>query len=101
MANGGKGRRGFASMKDREHHRAIAAKGGKSAHAQGRAHEYDSAEATAAGRKGGAAVAARRGQGYMAEIGRKGGKATQARRRREVEEAERRAVATLVGQEPQ
>jgi uncharacterized protein len=50
-----KGRgRGFASM-DREKQRAIASKGGRAAHVQGTAHEWNSAEARAAGRKGGAA----------------------------------------------
>ena len=50
-----KGRgRGFASM-DREKQRAIASKGGRAAHVQGTAHEWNSSEARAAGRKGGAA----------------------------------------------
>ena len=50
-----KGRgRGFASM-DREKQRAIASKGGRAAHVQGTAHEWNSDEARAAGRKGGAA----------------------------------------------
>ncbi|OHA59382.1 MAG: general stress protein [Candidatus Vogelbacteria bacterium RIFOXYD1_FULL_46_19] len=47
--NGG---RGFASM-DEEKRRQIASKGGKAAHASGRAHEFTSEEARAAGRKGG------------------------------------------------
>lgn len=46
--------RGFASM-DPEKQRAIAAEGGRAAHAQGVAHEFDSAEAREAGRKGGQA----------------------------------------------
>lgn len=46
--------RGFASM-DPEKQRAIAAEGGRAAHAQGVAHEFDSEEARAAGRKGGQA----------------------------------------------
>jgi general stress protein YciG len=53
--------------------RAIASKGGKAAHAQGRAHEFSSEEAKAAGRAGGAAVS--RDSAHMAEIGRKGGRA--------------------------
>lgn len=48
----GKGNQGFASMsKDKQ--REIASKGGKAAHAQGTAHEWDSSEAAAAGRRGG------------------------------------------------
>lgn len=46
--------RGFASM-DPEKQRAIAAEGGRAAHAQGVAHEFDSEEAREAGRKGGQA----------------------------------------------
>lgn len=46
--------RGFGSM-DRDKQRAIASKGGKVAHANGRAHEWTVEEARAAGRKGGAA----------------------------------------------
>lgn len=49
-----KGRgRGFASM-DREKQRVIASKGGRAAHQIGTAHEWNSDEARAAGRKGGA-----------------------------------------------
>jgi general stress protein YciG len=44
-------KRGFAAM-DPELQRAIASKGGKSAHAQGKAHKYTSEEARIAGRKG-------------------------------------------------
>ena len=44
--------RGFASM-SAEKKREIASKGGKAAHAQGTAHKWTSAEAQAAGRKGG------------------------------------------------
>jgi hypothetical protein len=39
--------------------RAIAAQGGRAAHAQGVAHEFDSAEAREAGRKGGQARSGR------------------------------------------
>ena len=46
--------RGFASM-DPDKQRAIAAEGGRAAHAQGVAHEFDSEEAREAGRKGGQA----------------------------------------------
>lgn len=48
----GKSRRGFASM-DEEKQRAIASKGGRAAHEQGKAHEWTSEEAREAGRKGG------------------------------------------------
>lgn len=44
--------RGFASM-DEEKQRRIASKGGRAAHAQGRAHEFTSEEARRAGRKRG------------------------------------------------
>jgi general stress protein YciG len=51
-SNNGKKLRGFAAMpKDKQ--RAIASKGGKAAHRSGNAHEWNSAEAKAAGRKGG------------------------------------------------
>ncbi len=63
-------RRGFGSM-DPAKHRAIASRGGKSAHAQGKAHQYTSEEARLAGLKGGLKVSA--DKEHMAEIGRKGG----------------------------
>ena len=47
-----KGKQGFASMTP-EKKRDIASKGGKSAHALGRAHTWDVDEAREAGRKGG------------------------------------------------
>jgi uncharacterized protein len=65
-----KKRSGFASMSADEQ-RAIASKGGKAAHAQGRAHEFGSEEARAAGRKGGQTVS--RDRAHMAAIGRIGG----------------------------
>ena len=71
--------RGFASM-DREKQREIASKGGKAAHAQGRAHEFSTDEARSAGRKGGEVVSQDRK--HMAEIGREGGMA-RGRRERE------------------
>lgn len=46
-----KSRRGFASM-SREKHRAIASRGGISAHAQGKAHRFSSDEASNAARLG-------------------------------------------------
>lgn len=51
----GKQDRGFAHM-DRDKQRAIASKGGKTAHAKGRAHEWTAEEAREAGKKGGAAT---------------------------------------------
>lgn len=56
--------RGFASM-SREKQRAIASKGGKAAHAKGTAHEWDTAEARVAGRKGG--QVSRGGRGRVSE----------------------------------
>jgi uncharacterized protein len=67
-----KSNRGFASM-DLDRQREIASKGGKAAHAQGRAHEFTADEARAAGRKGGEAVS--RDRSHMAAIGRAGGQA--------------------------
>src|SRR5213594_1792689 len=72
-SNGGrKSARGFASM-DQTKQREIASKGGRAAHAKGTAHEFDSGEARAAGRKGGMAVS--RNREHMAAIGRRGGEA--------------------------
>jgi general stress protein YciG len=71
--------RGFATMAP-EKQREIASKGGKAAHAQGRAHEFSADEARTAGRKGGEAVSQNRE--HMAQIGREGGKA-RGRRHRE------------------
>jgi general stress protein YciG len=68
----GKSNRGFASM-DAEKQKEIASKGGKAAHAQGRAHEFTADEARSAGRKGGEAVS--RDREHMALIGRAGGQA--------------------------
>jgi uncharacterized protein len=67
-----KSNRGFASM-DRGKQREIASKGGKAAHAQGRAHEFSADEARTAGRKGGEVVS--RDRDHMASIGRAGGQA--------------------------
>jgi hypothetical protein len=47
-----KGKQGFAAM-DPEKHKAIASMGGRAAHQLGVAHEFTSAEAKAAGAKGG------------------------------------------------
>ena len=67
-----KSNRGFASM-DLSKQREIASKGGKAAHAQGRAHEFTADEARNAGRKGGEVVS--RDRDHMAAIGRAGGQA--------------------------
>lgn len=69
---GRKSARGFASM-DQAKQKEIASKGGRAAHAKGTAHEFDSGEARAAGRKGGMAVS--RNREHMAAIGRRGGEA--------------------------
>lgn len=50
-----KARRGFASM-DPDKQREIASKGGKIAHLKGVGHQWNSEEARAAGKKGGAAT---------------------------------------------
>lgn len=55
----GTSHRGFASM-DQDKQRAIAAKGGRAAHASGNAHEFSPAEAREAGRKGGEAISRNR-----------------------------------------
>lgn len=58
-----KERRGFASMSP-DKQREIASKGGRAAHAKGTAHEWNSEEARAAGRKGG--QISRGGRGRLA-----------------------------------
>lgn len=55
-----------------EEAREAGRRGGKAAHAQGAAHEFTSEEAREAGRKGGAAVSQDRA--HMTAIGRLGGK---------------------------
>ncbi|WP_211302413.1 KGG domain-containing protein [Nannocystis exedens] len=63
---------------DAEKQREIARKGGRAAHEKGTAHEFDSEEARAAGRKGGEVVSQNRE--HMAEIGAKGGHASHSNR---------------------
>ncbi|MFY0538174.1 KGG domain-containing protein [Nannocystis pusilla] len=63
---------------DAEKQREIARKGGRAAHEKGTAHEFDSDEARAAGRKGGEVVSQNRE--HMAEIGAKGGHASHSNR---------------------
>lgn len=65
-------KRGFAALSP-ERRREVASAGGKAAQASGRGHRFTPEEATAAGAKGGATLAAR--PGYMSELGRKGGAA--------------------------
>ena len=65
-------RRGFSGM-DPQKHRAIAGRGGRIAHAIGRAHRFTVEEARSAGQKGGQVVSQDRE--HMAALGRKGGQA--------------------------
>lgn len=81
-----KSNRGFASM-DRAKQKEIASQGGRAAHAKGTAHEFDTSEARAAGRKGGIAVS--RNREHMAAIGRIGG----SRRHQRATELSEAAVA--------
>ncbi|MGK3994987.1 hypothetical protein WME86_16875 [Sorangium sp. So ce1024] len=87
--------RGFATL-DPEQRRAMAQRGGKAAHARGKAHRWDRETARAAGlkaaaaspkttaqmqtlgRRGGLKVSASRE--HMAKIGQRGGLATKARK---------------------
>ena len=84
-----KSARGFASM-DTAKQKEIASKGGRAAHAKGTAHEFDSSEARAAGRKGGMAVS--RNREHMAAIGRRGGEARGQRARQAAQESSRSSV---------
>lgn len=70
-------KRGFAVI-DPARQRAIASQGGKAAHASGRAHEFTSDEAKAAGAKGGQRVSVDRE--HMRTIGQRGGRAVSANR---------------------
>jgi general stress protein YciG len=73
-----KSKRGFAAM-DLEKRREIASKGGRAAHALGKAHHFTGDEAREAGKKGGNAVS--RNREHMIAIGRAGGLARGARKR--------------------
>jgi len=66
--SGGQSKRGFASM-DEDKQREIASKGGKAAHEKGTAHEFTSAEAREAGRKGGEASHGGRSSGSASRGG--------------------------------
>lgn len=59
--------RGFASM-DPQRQREIASEGGRAAHERGTAHEFTSAEAREAGRKGGQARAENRSARHRATL---------------------------------
>jgi general stress protein YciG len=61
-------RRGFASMNP-EKQKAIAASGGRAAHARGTAHEFTTEEARAAGRRGGEAARHTRAERRRAAAG--------------------------------
>jgi general stress protein YciG len=75
----GSSNRGFAAMSP-ERQRQIASEGGRAAHKQGVAHEWNKEEARNAGRKGGQSVSQNRE--HMSEIGRKGGQSSGGRRNR-------------------
>jgi len=75
----GTSNRGFAAMSP-ERQRQIASEGGRAAHKQGVAHEWNSDEAKRAGRKGGQIVSQNRE--HMSEIGRRGGQSSGGRRNR-------------------
>jgi general stress protein YciG len=74
--------RGFAAMSP-EKQKQIASEGGRAAHRQGVAHEWNSDEARKAGRKGGQIVSQNRE--HMSEIGRRGGQSSGGRRSRSQE----------------
>jgi hypothetical protein len=84
-----KTRRGFAAMEPEEL-KALAAKGGRAAQSQGKAHRFTTEEARKGGARAGAAVA--RDVAYMAEIGRRGGLA----RQRAARGARRRDVGSSI-----
>src|SRR4030081_3920099 len=90
----GKTNRGFASM-DEEKQREIAGKGGRAAHQKGTAHEFDSSEARAAGRKGGVTVS--RNREHMAAIGRRGGEARGANRAARIQQSGESAATRARG----
>lgn len=73
---------GFAAL-TLEERRAVAGRGGKAAHAAGKAHTWTSEEARAAGRKGGMRVSQDRS--HMSMLGKKGGAVGGRGRRKEVD----------------
>ena len=82
----GSSNRGFAAMSP-ERQKQIASEGGRAAHRQGVAHEWNSDEARKAGRKGGEKVSQNRE--HMSEIGRRGGQSSGGRRNRNQQSEER------------
>jgi general stress protein YciG len=83
--NGRSSSRGFAAMSP-ERQKQIASEGGRAAHKQGVAHEWNSEEARQAGKKGGQSVSQNRE--HMSEIGRRGGQSSGGRRGRNQQGAE-------------
>src|SRR5215212_1250245 len=81
----GSSNRGFAAMSP-ERQKQIASEGGRAAHRQGVAHEWNSDEARRAGKKGGQIVSQNRE--HMSEIGRRGGQRSGGRRRQQNNESE-------------
>ena len=75
-----KQRRGFAVM-DPDTLRAVCSLGGTTAHKSGKAHRFNPEEASKAGKKGGASIAADRA--HMATIGQRGGQAKKGYRARQ------------------
>lgn len=75
----GTANRGFAAMSP-ERQKQIASEGGRAAHKQGVAHEWNSDEARMAGKKGGQIVSQNRE--HMSQIGRRGGQSSGGRRGR-------------------
>lgn len=72
-SNQGKSQRGLGSA-DEQTKKRVASEGGKAAHEQGNANEFNSNEAREAGRKGGESVS--RDREHMREIGKKGGESS-------------------------
>lgn len=92
-------KRGFASM-DKDKQKAIAASGGRAAHAQGKAHQYTSETGKEAGSKGGKAAHAKgTAHEFTTDEARAAGKKSQARRTKKVSVSEenKRLTAKLEG----
>jgi hypothetical protein len=74
--DGSGSKRGFASMSETKQ-REIASKGGKAAHEKGTAHEFDSKEASKAGKKGGESQGKGSGPGNHSSSSSRGGSSAQ------------------------
>jgi hypothetical protein len=74
--DGSGSKRGFASMNETKQ-REIASKGGKAAHEKGTAHEFDSKEASKAGKKGGESQGKGSGPGNHSSSSSRGGSSAQ------------------------